>query len=145
MSEVVVQAKALRQVYKIKRGMFRDPAQLQAVSSFISATGPVREARFPRAVAASGNADEVSAGAVANLFVIQGRPDAPAGCAIDQEPFAAQVAAHNVVFRIPIPLFGEGFVENTTDTSATFTGQDGHTYTFFSIATDNSDNVLAPL
>ena len=89
--------------------------QLQAVSSFISATGPVREARFPRAVAASGNADEVSAGAVANLFVIQGRPDAPAGCAIDQEPFAAQVAAHNVIFRIPIPVFGEGFVENTTD------------------------------
>ncbi|HTH78027.1 MAG TPA: dipeptide ABC transporter ATP-binding protein [Ramlibacter sp.] len=31
MSEVVVEAKDLRQVYKIKRGMFREPAQLQAV------------------------------------------------------------------------------------------------------------------
>jgi dipeptide transport system ATP-binding protein len=31
MSEVVVEAKALRQVYKIRRGMFREPAQLQAV------------------------------------------------------------------------------------------------------------------
>src|SRR5207248_11128444 len=31
MNEVVVEAKALRQVYKIKRGMFREPAQLQAV------------------------------------------------------------------------------------------------------------------
>jgi dipeptide transport system ATP-binding protein len=31
MSDVVVEAKALRQVYKIKRGMFREPAQLQAV------------------------------------------------------------------------------------------------------------------
>jgi dipeptide transport system ATP-binding protein len=31
MSDAVVEAKALRQVYKIKRGMFREPAQLQAV------------------------------------------------------------------------------------------------------------------
>src|SRR5204863_9076713 len=31
MSDVVVEAKALRQVYKIKRGMFSEPAQLQAV------------------------------------------------------------------------------------------------------------------
>jgi dipeptide transport system ATP-binding protein len=31
MSDVVVQAKDLRQVYKIKRGIFREPAQLQAV------------------------------------------------------------------------------------------------------------------
>jgi dipeptide transport system ATP-binding protein len=32
MTDVVVQAKDLRQVYKIKRGMFREPAHLQAVS-----------------------------------------------------------------------------------------------------------------
>jgi dipeptide transport system ATP-binding protein len=31
MSDTVVEAKSLRQVYKIKRGMFREPAQLQAV------------------------------------------------------------------------------------------------------------------
>jgi dipeptide transport system ATP-binding protein len=31
MTDVVVQAKDLRQVYKIKRGMFREPAHLQAV------------------------------------------------------------------------------------------------------------------
>ena len=31
MSIVVVEAKDLRQVYKIRRGMFREPAQLQAV------------------------------------------------------------------------------------------------------------------
>jgi Di-haem oxidoreductase, putative peroxidase len=89
--------------------------QLNNVSSFISANGPVREARFPRAVAGSGNRAAVSAGAVAELFVIQGRPDAPANCAIDQEDFPTQVANNNIIFRIPIPTFGEGFVENTPD------------------------------
>jgi len=89
--------------------------QLNNVSSFISATGPVREARFPHAVGGSGNRAAVSAGAVAELFVIQGRSDAPANCLIDQEDFPTQVANNNIIFRIPIPTFGEGFVENTPD------------------------------
>ncbi len=33
------------------------------------------------------------------------------------------------------------FVTNTSATSATFTGQDGHTYSFYSVATDNLGNV----
>lgn len=89
--------------------------QLNNVSSFISATGPVREARFVKAVGGSGNRAAVSAGAVAELFVIQGRSDAPAGCLITQENFPTQVTNNNIVFRIPIPTFGEGFVENTPD------------------------------
>ena len=92
-------------------------AQLQAVSSFISATGPVREARFPNGAAGddSIHRDPVLAGAVANLFVIKGRSDAPANCDIAQEDFPTQVANKNIIFRIPIPTFGEGFVENTAD------------------------------
>lgn len=90
-------------------------AQLKAVSSFISANGPVREARFVKAVSASGTADAVSAGTVAELFVVEGRSDKPSTCTITQEDFATQVANHNVIFRIPIPTFGEGFVENTPD------------------------------
>lgn len=80
-------------------------------------TGPVREVRFPKGFAGddSTNTDPVDAGSVAELFVIQGRSDAPAGCAIGQEPFQTQISNNNVVFRIPIPTFGEGFVENTTD------------------------------
>ncbi|HEV2988812.1 MAG TPA: di-heme oxidoredictase family protein [Candidatus Angelobacter sp.] len=90
--------------------------QLQNVSSFIHLNGPVREARFVNAVpAATTNTAPVGAGAVAELFVIQGRPDNPQGCVIDQEPFAAQVNAHNVIFRIPIPTFGDGFVEAVPD------------------------------
>jgi CxxC motif-containing protein (DUF1111 family) len=86
-----------------------------SVPSFINTNGPVREVRFPTAVAATGNAAAVPAGSVANLFVIQGRSDAPAGCQIDQINFQTQETNNNVVFRIPIPLFGEGFVENTPD------------------------------
>ena len=35
------------------------------------------------------------------------------------------------------------WLTNTTATSATFTGKDGHTYSFFSMATDNAGNVQA--
>lgn len=92
-------------------------AQLQAVSSFISATGPVREARFPNGAAGDETIfrDPVAAGSVAELFVIPGRPDAPANCQIAQQDFPTQVANNNIIFRIPIPTFGEGFVENTPD------------------------------
>jgi len=72
------------------------------VPSFITADGPVREARF------------VSDGGVHGLFTIQGRTDA-AGCTLAQPDFATQVASHNVIFRIPTPLFGLGLVENTPD------------------------------
>ncbi|PYP87689.1 MAG: hypothetical protein DMG65_16600 [Candidatus Angelobacter sp. Gp1-AA117] len=92
-------------------------AQLQAVNSFISATGPVREARFPNGSPGDDtiHRDPVAAGSVAELFVIQGRPDVPATCTIAQEDFPTQVTNHNIIFRIPIPTFGEGFVENTPD------------------------------
>lgn len=92
-------------------------AQLQAVSSFITATGPVREARFPNGAPGddSIHRDPVPAGSVANLFVIKGRSDAPANCDIAQADFPTQVTNKNIIFRIPIPTFGEGFVENTPD------------------------------
>jgi len=78
------------------------------VPSFITTTGPVREARFVR------NPDGTPDGGVHDLFVITGRTDAP-GCIITQPDFAAALAQHNVIFRIPTPLFGLGLVENTPD------------------------------
>ena len=78
-------------------------------------TGPLVEVRFPKGAAASGNAATVQPGAVAELFVISGRTDAPAGCAISQENFQTQELNSNVVFRIPIPTFGDGFVENAPE------------------------------
>src|SRR5215470_18125997 len=64
------------------------------IPSFLSANGPVREARFVR------NADGSPDGGVHALFTITGRADAP-GCMLAQPDFAAAVAANNVIFRIP--------------------------------------------
>jgi CxxC motif-containing protein (DUF1111 family) len=78
------------------------------VPSFITTTGPVREARFVR------NPDGTPDGGVHDLFVISGRTDA-SGCNIKQPDFVAALAQDNVIFRIPTPLFGLGLVENVPD------------------------------
>jgi CxxC motif-containing protein (DUF1111 family) len=75
--------------------------------SFITAAGPVREARF---VSGPNGPD----GGVHGLFTIAGRSDAQ-GCGLPQTDFATQVNNHNVIFRIPTPTFGLGLVENTPD------------------------------
>jgi CxxC motif-containing protein (DUF1111 family) len=78
------------------------------VPSFITECGPVREARFVR------KRDGSPDGGVHGLFTIAGRSDAP-GCKLKQPDFAAHLAANNVIFRIPTPLFGLGLVEATPD------------------------------
>ncbi|MGA8492406.1 MAG: di-heme oxidoredictase family protein [Terriglobales bacterium] len=78
------------------------------IPSFITMAGPVREARFIR------NLDGSLDGGVHGLFTIAGRSDA-LGCNLAQPPFAEEIAAHNVIFRTPTPLFGLGLVENTPD------------------------------
>src|SRR5258705_12092134 len=78
------------------------------VPPFVTANGPIREARFVR------NRDGSPDGGVHSLFVITGRSDA-AGCNIAQPNFAAELARNNVVFRIPTPVFGLGLVENVSD------------------------------
>jgi CxxC motif-containing protein (DUF1111 family) len=79
-----------------------------AVPSFITANGPVREARFVKR--ANGTLD----GGVHNLFTITGRSDA-VGCRLPQPDFATALSTDNVIFRIPTPLFGLGLVEATPD------------------------------
>ncbi len=80
------------------------------VPSFITASGPVREARFVH------NADGSGDGGVHGLFTIAGRQDAQT-CSATQPPFAAEVAANNVIFRIPTPTFGTGLIENVLETA----------------------------
>ena len=79
-----------------------------SILPFITADGPVREARFVDKP--NGTPD----GGVHNLFTIAGRTDAP-GCNLTQPDFTDEVADNNVIFRIPTPLFGLGLVENTPD------------------------------
>lgn len=75
------------------------------IPSFLSPDGPVREVRFKR------NPDGSPDGGVHSLFVITGRSDAPPGFNLAQTDFEPQVAANNVAFRIPTPLFGAGLIE----------------------------------
>jgi CxxC motif-containing protein (DUF1111 family) len=81
---------------------------INTLPPFVTATGPVREARFVS------NPDGTPDGGVHDLFVITGRSDAP-GCNIQQPNFAAALAANNVIFRIPTPTFGLGLVEAVPD------------------------------
>jgi CxxC motif-containing protein (DUF1111 family) len=81
---------------------------------FVTRDGPVREARFVL------NPDGTPDGFVHELFVITGRPDAH-GCNITQPNFAGEVAANNVVLRIPTPVFGLGLVEGISDLGLTTT------------------------
>jgi len=78
------------------------------VPSFISANGPVREARFVT------KPDGTPDGGVQALFTITGRGDSH-GCVLAQPNFAAAIAANNVIFRIPTAVFGLGLVEATRD------------------------------
>jgi len=77
-----------------------------SLPSFITASGPVREARFIR------NSNGASDGSVHALFVITGRSDAPSGCNITQENFSN---SSNISLRIPTPLYGLGLIEAIPD------------------------------
>jgi CxxC motif-containing protein (DUF1111 family) len=88
-----------------------------SVPWFITANGPVREARFKRSSA--GAAD----GEVHAMFVITGRGDAP-GCNISQpnflpagNPLTGQGGNPNIIFRIPTPVFGAGLIEAIPDSA----------------------------
>jgi CxxC motif-containing protein (DUF1111 family) len=87
------------------------------IPSFISSTGPVREARFPFFFDQFGNPNpNAPNGGVEDLFTITGRTDAGA-CNIPQPSFAQAVATNNVIFRIPTPTFGAGLMENIDDST----------------------------
>lgn len=73
-----------------------------AIPFFVTADGPVREARFK------------SDGGVHDLFTIAGRSDA-GSCNLAQPDFAAENARDNLSFRIPTPVFGAGLIENISE------------------------------
>ena len=77
---------------------------------FISANGPVREARFLK------NPDGSPDGGVHDLFTIAGRSDAT-GCSLSQPDFAAANSSSNLVARIPTPVFGAGLIEAIPDSA----------------------------
>jgi CxxC motif-containing protein (DUF1111 family) len=86
------------------------------IPPFVANGGPIRESRFP--LTNAGKPD----GGVHDLFVITGRTDATnqpnantgtnTTCTVAQTNFPQQIAANNIIFRIPISVFGDGLVEN---------------------------------
>jgi CxxC motif-containing protein (DUF1111 family) len=85
-----------------------------SVPSFVTANGPIREARF------KANPDGTPDGGVHALFVVSGRVDFngnAANCSITQDDFAANLAQHNISMRIPTPTYGDGLIEAIDSTT----------------------------
>src|SRR5262249_39030744 len=104
------------------------------VPTFLSANGPVREARFVK------NADGTADGGVHALFTITGRTGAT-GCTLAQPNFSAQLAANNVIFRIPTPTFGAGLMEQIPD-AAIAAGQASNSTTKASLGIKGRPNFV---
>ena len=85
-----------------------------SIPYFISAEGPVREARFPFAVTSGGSLTSTPDGGVHDVFTIAGRQDAQ-GCVMPQPNFTEMSKLSNIIFRIPTPVFGAGLIENIPD------------------------------
>ena len=94
----------------LRAGVTGDLGFKNVMPSFITANGPVREARFQF------NSDGSRDGGVHAIFVISGHT-AAAGCNIKQEDFETQVRNRNIIFRIPSPVFGAGLIESITDSA----------------------------
>jgi CxxC motif-containing protein (DUF1111 family) len=84
---------------------------LNTVPSFITLSGPVREARFIFFTVGGVPDPSQPNGGVEDLYTIRGRVDAGA-CAAGQPDFATNQLFGNVIFRIPTPTFGSGLMEN---------------------------------
>ena len=93
----------------------KDIAPDDTTPSFVTSTGPVREARFPFFLNNNGTANlNAPNGGVEDLFTVSGRADAGT-CRLSQPNFAAAAAAHDIIYRIPTPIFGAGLIENLDD------------------------------
>jgi CxxC motif-containing protein (DUF1111 family) len=87
------------------------------IPSFITASGPTREARFPFFFNSNGSVNTNSPnGGVEDLFTVSGRSDA-GSCSLPQPSFALAQEDNNIIFRIPTPVFGAGLVENLDDST----------------------------
>lgn len=92
-------------------------APSDTMPSFITATGPTLEARAPYFLNSSGAVNtKAPNGGVEDLFTVTGRSDA-GNCSLTQPNFAAYLAANDLIFRIPTPVFGAGLIENLDDST----------------------------
>lgn len=81
-----------------------------SIPTFVKVDGPVKEARFPFQIA-NGQITKTADGGVHDLFTVEGRSDA-GNCTISQPDFTQAASLNDLIFRIPTPVFGAGFIEN---------------------------------
>jgi len=85
--------------------------------SFITSTGPTREARFPFYFNSNGTPNFNSPnGGVETIFTVSGRSDA-GSCSLSQPSFSTALKYNNIIYRIPTPTFGAGLLENLDDST----------------------------
>jgi CxxC motif-containing protein (DUF1111 family) len=101
-----------------------DAGAANQVPFFVTANGPVREARFPFVINSSGFVSGTADGGVHDLYTVTGRSDAtnqPGAtgttqtCTLSQPAFDQMRRVNNIIFRIPTPLFGAGLIEAISD------------------------------
>jgi len=105
---------------------------LNTIPSFITSTGPVRDARFIFFTDIFGFPDPSQPnGGVEDLYTIKGRVDA-GSCSIGQPDFATNIFTGNVIFRTPTPLFGTGLMENVAEETL-LTNQQSQSFNSFGV------------
>src|SRR5260370_10883378 len=83
-----------------------------SIPSFITSTGPTREARFPFFFDANGNPNtNAPNGGEEDLFTVSRRSDA-GSCRLPQPRFYTAQSNNDIHFHIPTPVFDSGLVEN---------------------------------
>ncbi len=107
------------------------------VPYFITADGPVREARYKY------NADGTRDGGVHNTATITGRTGATTGCVLAQPDFDGAYQKDNLTFRIPTPVFGAGLIEQIPD-SAILASQAANANTKQQLGIRGRPNIVVP-
>ncbi len=108
-------------------------APKDTLPSFITSTGPTREARFPFYFNNNGTPNYNSPnGGVETLFTVSGRSDAGT-CSLSQPSFSTALKYNNIIYRIPTPTFGAGLLENLDD-STLLTNNAANLKNFFGIS-----------
>jgi CxxC motif-containing protein (DUF1111 family) len=89
--------------------VYQENGAINSMPAFITPTGPILVPRFVY------QSDlRTPDGQVHQLFTITGRSDAGT-CTVAQPNFAAAAAQNNLVFRQPIPVFGDGLLDIIRD------------------------------